>query len=165
MSDVDEDMMCEACGDRPATLCSACHSEERARYVGAYETISAALIETQERLRWEGMVVGAALLAWANVLHEREEQRCTDCGAFGPAMVYDPRTMCEDFNACEARVFAALVERARAPRMTEEERREQAASFAFGQMALMKEWRDAPPETLDKLRALCRRLAGCKEDA
>jgi hypothetical protein len=56
-----------------------------------------------------------------------------------------------------------LIERARAMGpMTDEERREQAASFAFGQLALTKEWRDKSARELAELRAACRRLAGCK---
>lgn len=58
--------------------------------------------------------------------------------------------------------MAALIEEARklGP-MTDEERREQAASFAFGQIALTKEWRDRPADELAQLRAHCRKLAGC----
>lgn len=59
--------------------------------------------------------------------------------------------------------LAELIRKARElPPMTPEEEREQAASFAYGQVALMKEWHDAPPEKLEELRQLCRRLAGCK---
>jgi hypothetical protein len=53
--------------------------------------------------------------------------------------------------------------RARGP-MTDGERREQAASFAFGNLALTREWADASAERLAELRAMCRRMAGCKDD-
>ena len=46
--------------------------------------------------------------------------------------------------------------------MTDEERNEQAASFAFGQLALTKEWQDKSAPELAELRETCRRLAGCK---
>jgi hypothetical protein len=46
--------------------------------------------------------------------------------------------------------------------MTDEEQREQAASFAFGNLALTKEWSTKPVAELAKLRELCRKLAGCK---
>lgn len=54
-----------------------------------------------------------------------------------------------------------LLEKARnSGPMTDEQRREQAADFAFGQLALTKEWRGRPISELDQLRALCRKLAG-----
>ncbi len=60
--------------------------------------------------------------------------------------------------------YAAIRQRvAELPPMTEAEKREQAASWACGQMALMREYRDASPEKLAELRALCRRVAGCEE--
>lgn len=46
------------------------------------------------------------------------------------------------------------------PPMTDLERREQAASFAFGQIALTREWREKPVEDLAKLQAMCRKAAG-----
>ncbi len=51
---------------------------------------------------------------------------------------------------------------ARSIEMTDEERREQAASFAYGNLALTAEWRYRPESHLQELRMLCRELAGCK---
>lgn len=45
--------------------------------------------------------------------------------------------------------------------MTDEERREQAASFAFGNLALTKEYANASEAKLVQLRSTCRRMAGC----
>jgi hypothetical protein len=45
------------------------------------------------------------------------------------------------------------------PPMTKEEQNEQAASFAFGNLALMKEYDNATPEQLEKLRQMCRSAA------
>lgn len=60
--------------------------------------------------------------------------------------------------------FERLVAKARRlPAMTEEERREQAASFAFGNMALTREWQKKTPEELAALKAQIRKLAGCKD--
>lgn len=62
--------------------------------------------------------------------------------------------------------MARLIEAAKAlGPMTDEERREQAASFAFGQIALTREWHDKSAPELAELRALCRRMAGCKDEA
>lgn len=63
----------------------------------------------------------------------------------------------------EIQEMADLIEEARkrGP-MTDEERKEQAASFAFGNLALTKEWIDADAVKLAGLRAMCRRMAGCK---
>ncbi len=44
--------------------------------------------------------------------------------------------------------------------MTERERREQAASFAYGNLALMKKYDNASPTTLAHLRDMCRKAAG-----
>lgn len=44
--------------------------------------------------------------------------------------------------------------------MTDAERREQAASFAFGNLALTKEWRYKPESELVKLRHMCMEMAG-----
>lgn len=61
--------------------------------------------------------------------------------------------------------LAELIEAARKlPPMTDEERREQAASFAFGQIALTREYADADADKLAALRALCRKMAGCSDD-
>jgi len=57
--------------------------------------------------------------------------------------------------------MATLIEAARKVVMTDEQRREQAASFAFGQLALTKEWSDKSAPELAELRALCRKMAGC----
>lgn len=59
--------------------------------------------------------------------------------------------------------LAVLIEEARkrGP-MTDEERREQAASFAFGNLALTREWCDKTADQLAELRETCRRMAGCK---
>jgi hypothetical protein len=46
--------------------------------------------------------------------------------------------------------------------MTPEQRREQTANFAFGQMACMREYANASAAELDNLRAVCRILAGCE---
>lgn len=46
--------------------------------------------------------------------------------------------------------------------MSDEERREQAASFTFGNLALTKEWREKSVIELAELRKLCRKMAGCK---
>lgn len=54
-----------------------------------------------------------------------------------------------------------LIEKARKTPMTDDERREQAASFAYGNLALTKEWADASEEKLAWLRSTCRRMAGC----
>lgn len=48
------------------------------------------------------------------------------------------------------------------PPMTEDERNEQAACFAYGNLALMREYHDASPEKLEALRQMCRKAAGCK---
>lgn len=54
-----------------------------------------------------------------------------------------------------------LVRRVRElPPMTEQERKEQRASFAYGNLALMREYRDASPEKLEALRQMCRSAAG-----
>lgn len=62
----------------------------------------------------------------------------------------------------EMQEMADLIEAARklGP-MTDEQRREQAASFAFGNLALTSAWRDKSAPELAELRALCRELAGC----
>lgn len=53
-----------------------------------------------------------------------------------------------------------LIDEARKlPPMTPEQREEQAASFAYGQLACMKKYTNATPEELEKLRALCRDAA------
>ncbi len=58
--------------------------------------------------------------------------------------------------------MADLIEKARAlGPMTDEQRREQAASFAFGQLALTSAWRDKSAPELAVLRETCRQLAGC----
>ncbi len=58
--------------------------------------------------------------------------------------------------------MAELIEAARAlGPMSDEQRREQAASFAFGQIALTSAWRDKQAPELAELRAMCRRMAGC----
>jgi len=49
--------------------------------------------------------------------------------------------------------------------MSDAERREQAASFAFGNLALTSQWRDATHEELKVLRERCRRAAGCEGTA
>lgn len=48
------------------------------------------------------------------------------------------------------------------PPMTEEQRNEQRASFAYGQLACMKEYAHASMAELGELRRLCRKAAGCK---
>lgn len=40
---------------------------------------------------------------------------------------------------------------------------EQRASFAYGQLALTSSYHDATPEKLAELRAMCRKMAGCKD--
>lgn len=62
----------------------------------------------------------------------------------------------------EVQEMADLIEAARklGP-MTDEQRREQAASFAFGQLALTSAWADKAADELAELRQLCRELAGC----
>lgn len=58
--------------------------------------------------------------------------------------------------------MADLIEKARAlGPMTDAQRREQAASFAFGNLALTSQWCDKPAEELAKLREMCRKAAGC----
>jgi hypothetical protein len=60
-------------------------------------------------------------------------------------------------------VLADLIRRARElPEMTEDEKNEQRASWAYGQMACMSRYANATPEQLDALRAMCRKAAGCK---
>lgn len=60
--------------------------------------------------------------------------------------------------------MAALIEKAKAlGPMTDEERREQAASFAFGQLALTREYADATADKLAELRERCRCAAGCAD--
>lgn len=53
-----------------------------------------------------------------------------------------------------------LLHAARDSKMSDDERREQAASFAFGQLALTKAWRNRPLTDLTELRTRCRELAG-----
>ncbi len=60
------------------------------------------------------------------------------------------------------KTLAELMILARSIVMTDEERREQAASFAYGNLALTKEWQYKPESELVKLRMLCREMAGCK---
>lgn len=55
-----------------------------------------------------------------------------------------------------------LIEKARAVPMTEDERREQTANFAFGNLAMTKEWENRSPAELEALRQKIRKLAGCK---
>jgi hypothetical protein len=45
---------------------------------------------------------------------------------------------------------------------TVEQINEQRASFAYGQLALTSSYHDASPEKLAELRAMCRKMAGCK---
>jgi hypothetical protein len=40
---------------------------------------------------------------------------------------------------------------------------EQRASFAYGQLALTSSYHDATPEKLAELKAMCRKMAGCKD--
>jgi hypothetical protein len=57
--------------------------------------------------------------------------------------------------------LADLMRRARElPPMTEEQVKEQRASFAYGNLALMRKYRDASADVLAELRARCRRAAG-----
>lgn len=61
-------------------------------------------------------------------------------------------------------LLESLLERAKAlPAPTEEEKREQAASFAFGNLALSSRCSEATPEELEALRARCRKAAGCDD--
>lgn len=46
--------------------------------------------------------------------------------------------------------------------MTDEQRREQNASFAFGNLALTSDWTNSSETELQALYTLCRNLAGCK---
>jgi hypothetical protein len=64
-------------------------------------------------------------------------------------------------NLKDIRDMAVIIEAARklGP-MTDEQRREQAASFAFGQIALTAAWRDKTAPELDRLRETCRQMAG-----
>ena len=62
----------------------------------------------------------------------------------------------------EEKKLADLIEKARAAPMTEEERREQTANFAFGNLAMTKEWHNRSPAELEALRQKIRKLAGCK---
>jgi hypothetical protein len=55
-----------------------------------------------------------------------------------------------------------LITEARKHQMTDRERREQVASFAFGNLALTKEWSSRPIAELGELRTLCRKMAGCE---
>lgn len=68
----------------------------------------------------------------------------------------------EGGNFCSSEChFDDLVRRARElPPMTEEQVKEQRASFAYGNLALMREYRDASPEKLEALRQMCRKAAG-----
>jgi hypothetical protein len=60
--------------------------------------------------------------------------------------------------------MAKLIEAARAlGPMSDNQRREQAASFAFGQLALTRKWRDKSAPELSELRELCRKLANCSD--
>lgn len=59
--------------------------------------------------------------------------------------------------------YDELVEVARKlPEMTEDEKNEQRASWAYGQMALTRAYHNATPEELCALRVMCRKAAGCK---
>jgi hypothetical protein len=64
-------------------------------------------------------------------------------------------------NLKDIKDMAVLIEEARklGP-MTDEQRREQAASFAFGQIALTSDWRDKTAPELDRLRKTCRQMVG-----
>ena len=62
----------------------------------------------------------------------------------------------------QAMTLDELIVEARKYKMTDEERREQVASFAFGNLALTREWSRKPVAELEKLRQLCRKMAGCK---
>jgi hypothetical protein len=106
---------------------------------------------------------------------------CRLCGApayLAPDGVYrhanepfeDQSTFCDKYgypipveqSGVPLQDMADLIEKARAlGPMTDEQRREQAASFAFGNLALTKEWCDKPSDELAKLRDACRRAAGC----
>ncbi len=67
-------------------------------------------------------------------------------------------------NVSGTMTFEQLLEQARAlGPMTDEQRREQAANFAFGQLALTKEWHGRPLSELAELRALCRKMAGLRD--
>lgn len=52
---------------------------------------------------------------------------------------------------CRCKLYAAV----RQVEMDEAEKREQTINFAFGQMALTRDYRDASPEKLRELRAMC----------
>jgi hypothetical protein len=58
--------------------------------------------------------------------------------------------------------LAALIAKARETPMTPEEEREQVASFAFGNLAMTKEWQAKSPEELEDLRQRIRKMSGCK---
>jgi hypothetical protein len=67
---------------------------------------------------------------------------------------------------CKGKVtetLEGLITHAKAlPAMTEEEQSEQAAEFAYGTLAMTREYDNATPEELEKLRQLCRKAAGLK---
>lgn len=60
--------------------------------------------------------------------------------------------------------YDELVEEVRKlPEMTEDQKKEQRACFAYGQLALTKEYREASDDKLRELRMLCREVAGCRQ--
>lgn len=101
--------------------------------------------------------------------------RCTKCKREFPNVIDEGELVC---NACrkpiptdvlreteielgkQLELDALIVEIRNLPPMTQEQKAEQAASFAYGNIALTKEYRDAPPAKLEELRVLCRRAAG-----
>ncbi len=95
-------------------------------------------------------------------------QECDQCGEcpvtvaqVGGPPDYDSATACICIKSAESEL-RALIQHARIVQMTDKDRREQAASFAFGQVALMKEHANDTQAELAELMATCRRLAGCQ---
>ena len=63
----------------------------------------------------------------------------------------------------EGRDLAALIVAARKVVPTDAQRRAASASFAYGTLALTKEYAEASPSRLAALWAQCRALAGCAD--
>ncbi len=84
-------------------------------------------------------------------------QLCPRCVRLAAKLADEAETTARDEE------LADLIAKVRhLPAPTEAERNEFRASFAYGNLALMREYENASPEKLAELRALCRKAAGCK---
>jgi hypothetical protein len=89
------------------------------------------------------------------LLESRTSFLCREC-------LHKAAKLADEEHAKEEEDFARLIREASKHPMTDQQRKEQAASFVFGNLALMKEYEHATPAELRELRERCRKAAGLK---